>query len=445
MANKRKFSEEEQKDIQICYDSGMSINSIAKLYGVSFDTIKKVIGEGFEYRYAERKIPCPDVEKLRVLIIENKHSKKEIGEIFGVSHPVITRWLKEHNLHKSKNGLCKINTSIISLLNDKEYMESLYNQHGTVGMSEILGITDGTVGRYLEKLGIDRDKTFGYTTSSSEIEIANFLRSKFNNIITNTRKIVAPYELDIFIPEKNLAVEFNGLYWHSEKHKSYGYHYDKWLECSNKGIQLIQIWEDDWDYKKDIVKQMLLHKLSISDADRIYARNCQIVEINQNDFKSFMDSYHIQGGLPSASVKLGLLYDNSIVAAMSFTKSKDYYTLTRYATSSIVIGGFTKLLKFFENLNLTDQIVTFADLAISNGQLYQNSGFTLDCIIPPDYSYYANNRRVHKFNYRKSRFQKDESLLYEDGLTEKELAQLNKLYRIYDAGKLRYVKKLADI
>ncbi len=448
MANREKFSQEEKEYIRQQYSLGRSVNSLAVELGSSFDTVKKVVKDNFINQQncssSKKIIECPDLGLLVSMVNDPDIGIKEICENFDVSRTVIYRWIKENNLEiVRKKPPTKLDQDVYGKLSDKEWILEHYNLHGTKKLSQLLDISDGTVARYLEKFGIARDKVFSSSISELEKEIGSFISNYFT-IITNKRTIAPPYELDIFIPEKNIAIEFNGLYWHSEQNKPQSYHYDKWLACRNAGVQLIQIWEDDWEFKRELVERMLLHKFGISKLDKIYARKCNVISLTHSELNDFMAHNHIQGSPHHSSVRLGLIYEDDIVAAISFVKSKEYYTLTRYATSQIVVGGFTKLLKHFENLNLTNRIVTFADLTISNGGLYENSGFELDKILTPDYSYYVASKRVHKFNYRKDRFKNDPKLQYENNLTERELAKLNKIYRIYDAGKARYIKNLDD-
>lgn len=276
-----------------------------------------------------------------------------------------------------------------------------------------------------------------------ESDLADFIESHIP-IERSNRTLIAPLELDIYIPSKNIAIEFNGLYWHSEKFKSKNYHYDKYLACKNQGVQLIQIWEDDWNYKKDIVKLSILTKLNLSNIKSIYARKTDVnMKVKPIDAKLFYEQNHIQGFSP-ATHHIGLMYNNELVALASFkdqgTMADVRWDLVRFATSVRVPGGFSKILSHFKNYRKGD-IKSFADLTISNGSLYETNGFSLNKILDPDYSYLdkACKKRVHKFNYRKEKFAHDTSLIYDATMTETELAELNGLTRIYDAGKIRYV------
>lgn len=281
-------------------------------------------------------------------------------------------------------------------------------------------------------------RPFGYVGSRPEEDLADFVGSLGLGIETNTRKIIPPYELDIYIPEKRIAIEFNGLYWHNEDHVDKDYHYVKWRLCRDEGIQLIQIWEDDWRDKRPIVEASICNKLSLF-SESIAARKTEVIRLVPSEAKGFLDMHHIQGGV-SSSVVYGLVHRGSVVACAAFKKEKPrVYTLVRFASSTRVQGGFSKLLKHFVTNHDFSQLKTFADLTISDGSLYKTTGWIEDGFIQPDYKYVANNTRVHKFNYRRKRFETDPTLRYDPGMSESELAKLNSLKRIYDAGKIRFI------
>lgn len=278
--------------------------------------------------------------------------------------------------------------------------------------------------------------------SFMEEALSNWVKTLDVEVVKNVRDIIYPLELDFYFPKHNLAVELNGCYWHSEKYKDKNYHYNKYLACAKLGIHLIQIWEDDWLYRSSIVKSMIKTKLSLM-SNRTFARKTTLTDqVSGRTADSFLDTYHIQG-TTNATVRLGLLDESAdLVALMMLTKSQGVadWDLVRYATSNLVIGGFSKLLKAFR-ASYEGKIKSFADLSYSNGDLYFKTGFKMDKLLPPDYSYIRGRERLreHKFNYRKSRFRSDPDLLYDDTMTEKQLAALNGILRVYDAGKLRFV------
>lgn len=279
--------------------------------------------------------------------------------------------------------------------------------------------------------------------SIAEQEIFDFIASKGLLVEPSNRKLLDGQEIDIYLPEKNLGIEFNGVYWHTEKMgKDKNYHKNKWELAKNKGIHLIQIWEDEWNSNPQLVKNLLLHKLGITDPkNKVFARKTSIHEINTTEAQNFLNKNHIQG-FASASYYLGLKDQTDTLVALLALKRENVNDLNiiRYATSKTVTGGFTRLISYAEKTYLPDSFITFSDNCVSDGGLYLNNGFTADKELEPDYRYVVNGERKHKFGYRIKRFREDPNLLWGEGLTERELADLNGLDRIWDAGKIRWVK-----
>lgn len=274
-----------------------------------------------------------------------------------------------------------------------------------------------------------------YTTSQSELEIKSFLDSENILYNTNDRSLIAPYELDIVIPDHNIAIEFNGLYWHSEKFKDRLYHKIKTDLCESKGYQLLHIFEDEWVFKRSIVERMIKAKLGLL-KDRVYARKCVVKSVDTS-YNKFLEDYHIQGKCMS-SIALGLHDDNELVAVMAFRiRSKNTYELARFATSKHVIGGFSKLLKYFQKNYDWNSIITFADRRYSDGGLYVKCGFGHVDTIPPDYSYIIGNRRFHKFGFRHSSLS-NKLDNYDPSKSEHKNMFDNGFYRIYDSGKMKF-------
>lgn len=278
-------------------------------------------------------------------------------------------------------------------------------------------------------------------TSSSEQEVADFISGMFPDTQTHVRGLLGNtrQEVDIYIPSQRTAVEFHGLYYHSERFVASGKHYLKKVLASEGSIRLLQVWEDDWRDRRQLVESHIKNVLNVSDQPKIHARATEVALLTKPEAQDFLNERHLQG-FSGGNIYLGLKYRGELVAASSFKSQGEDYLLNRYATSANVRGGHSKIISFFERNYSYHQLITFADLAFSYGDLYQKTGWVEDKILPPDYSYLVNGKRVHKFNYRLKRFREDPALQYKEGLTERELAELNGLLRVYDAGKIRYVK-----
>lgn len=291
-------------------------------------------------------------------------------------------------------------------------------------------------------------------SSRPELEIYNLLLPYHPDIVRNTRTLIHPYEVDIYVPGKNIAIEFNGLYWHSEETgKGKAYHHNKYQLLKNKGIQLIQVWEDDWNRNPELMKRILAHKLHLPTTEpKIYARNTEIALLTQNEVNVFLNQHHIQGAV-DGKIRIGLvekttnIHKNLVAVAVLKTEpgsEGNQLNLLRFATSSNVPGGFSKILSHIEKTYKPHSITTFSDNTVSDGNLYKQTGFTAIAQLPPDYMYVYNRKRIHKFNFRIGRVKTNPNLKYEEGFTEKELAKLNNVSRIWDAGKIKWQKLYID-
>jgi len=249
--------------------------------------------------------------------------------------------------------------------------------------------------------------------SKQEREIGDFIKSLGFEIIENDKKIIKPFELDIVIPAKKIAIEYDGLYWQNGDQIPKDYHLKKTELCEQHGYYLIHIFEDEWLLKKDIVKSRLKHILgATSDCIRIGARECNIREISTRIKNDFLDKYHIQGA-DNSVIKLGAFYNNKLVAVMTFShgslakgrrkQNPLVWELNRFCINSgyIVSGIAGKMLSHFKNNYQWNKIYSYADRRWSQGNLYKNLGFRLDHTTKPNYWYLDGMKRIHRFNLRK--------------------------------------------
>lgn len=352
--------------------------------------------------------------------INDNMSVMDISKIINCSDATVISYLKKFNIIREDKLLP---------LKDKDWLYKKYVEcsHSTYSLADELNCCRTTISRWLNTHDIEI--ATNKPVSSLEHKVRGFLDDLDIKYIASDREQIKPLELDIFIPDKMIAIEINGLYWHSELYKSNDYHEQKRIKCADIGIRLISLYEDDLNERFDIIKRFLLNALGINNEERVFARKCSInYKPNKNMIKRFMDSYHIQG-YAANNKAISLEYNNKIVAVMLFKGN----VLTRYTTSKKVVGGFSKLLKS----SGIDEIITFVDLDTFTGDAYFKVGFEIDSYLKPDYKYVVNSMRIHKFNFRLKKFREDPNLLYEEGLTEKQLAKLNNIPRIYDSGKYR--------
>ncbi len=283
--------------------------------------------------------------------------------------------------------------------------------------------------------------------SKMEKEIVECIKGLGLGVEENNTTVLGGKELDIYIPEKQIAIEFNGLYWHSDLFKEDKYHLKKLEECEAKGIKLIQIFEDEWLNKQEIVKSRLRNILGKIE-NKIYARNCVVKELDSKTVTKFLNENHLQGSVGS-KIKLGLFYNEELVSIMTFgnlrknlgQKSKDdTFELLRFCNKLNVniIGGASKLFKYFTSNYSCVSVISYADRRWGNGELYNTLGFKYIHNSQPNYFYVKNGevKREARFKYRKD-------ILVSEGFdknkTEKQIMIDRNYFRIYDCGAMKFM------
>lgn len=295
------------------------------------------------------------------------------------------------------------------------------------------------------------------SVSKAEKEIYELLSNFYTkeNMITinkSDREILYPNELDLYIPDLKVGIEFNGLYWHSDVFRDSKYHLNKLEQSKEKGIRLIQIFEDEWHNKREIVESRLKHILSKTE-NKYYARKCYVKEINPTITKIFLDKNHIQGSVQSSNVNLGLFDKETdlLLSVMTFGKLRvslgnkfsntNEYELLRFCNklNSTVVGGANKLLKYFENKYKPKSIISYADKRWSNGGVYFQLGFEHTHDSEPNYYYVDGFERRNRFSFRKDILVSKYGC--PENMTEREFCrEVLGMNRIYDCGNMVFRK-----
>ena len=270
----------------------------------------------------------------------------------------------------------------------------------------------------------------GDSVSIKEEEMFKFIRSIYNDDIIQSYRDV--FEIDIYLPKLKLGFEFNGLYWHSDIYRDKNYHLNKLNYFKERGIRIVNIWEDDWIFKNNIIKSQISNIIGLTE-NRIFARKCNVREINDVKIsKQFLNENHIQGFV-SSTVKIGLFYQGQLVSFMSFDQfegrkkmNKNEWNLNRFCNklNISVVGGASKILKYFVNKYGPKRIISYADKDWSVGNLYKILKFEKIGETNPDYKYLIDGKKIHKSRYRKSI----------TGISESKIS----LLKIWDCGKIKY-------
>jgi hypothetical protein len=370
------------------------------------------------------KIKKINIEKYGV----DNYSKTEIFK-----EKITERWFKTMYFRLEKYGILKKVDDGYTIKcnkcdNDFKILNSLMNKR--INNNEEICLNCNPIHQSISKL---------------EKNVLEFIKDSFNGeIVENHRELKR--EIDIYLPELKLGFEFNGLYWHSELYKEPSYHLDKKNRFLESNVNLIHIWEDDWEYKQDIVKSMILNRLC-KNPNKIYARKCQIKEVNDNKIvREFLETNHIQGFIGS-KVKLGLYYNNELLSLMTFgnlrkslgqNSKEGTFELLRFCNklNTTVIGGASKLFKYFLTNYNPKEIISYSDFSRSNGNMYNQLGFSLSHLSKPNYYYIVDGVRNHRFNFRKDKLVKEG---FDSSLTEIEIMNSRGFYRIFDCGMQKWI------
>ena len=407
-----------------------------------------------------RKYPNSRLPKEVYDLVQNKEwlynqritlqkSKDKIGEELGTTGTFINKWLNYHNIPKVRynesNSLVKIK------LQDKKWLYEEYKIKNKTcqQIADELGhgCSKSLVSVWLNNHNIVADESNSYErkinkVSKEELEVVDYINSIYDGEIKQSvRSILKGKEIDIYVPEKNFAIEYNGLYTHSHKDKKY--HLEKTEGCQKQNIFLFHIFSHQWQQKQEICKSMIHNKLGLN-TNKIYARKCDIRNVDASEKNLFLNNNHIQGK-DSSTIKLGLYYSDELVSLMTFGKSRynktTQWELIRFAnkTFTSVIGGFNKLLSYFKR-NFNSNIVSYADRCYSQGNIYENNGFDLVRKNPPSYHYVDKNclNVFHRYSFQKSML-KDKLEMFNENLTEWENMVANGWRRYWDCGTLTFI------
>jgi hypothetical protein len=391
-------------------------------------------------------------------IIKEKHLER-----FGVDHPLKSDWIKSKIKETVLEKWIVDNPAKSNLIKDKKFnnrnsglTKSTLNQQpnfvsylggGLYEMKCEQGHTyEITRHLYHARVRIKGKlctvcNPIGEMTSVKEEGILNWIREIYHGEVLSRWR--DGLEIDIYLPDLKIGFEINGLYWHSEVYKKTSYHVDKSNYFKGKGIRIYHIWEDDLENRLEIVKSQIVNWIGLS-SNRIFARKCEIKEVTDSKIiREFLEQNHIQGSIRT-SLNVGLFYNSELVSLMTFDHTEGRknmldggWNLSRFCnkTNSNVVGGASKLLKYFIDRYKPTRIISFADKAWSDGALYFRLGFRLVNETEPDYKYVIDKKRVNKQRFKKSNLVAEG---FSNDLSESEIMLGRGIYKIWDCGQLKF-------
>ena len=381
-------------------------------YAIGSDSVKQKIIKNNQDKYS---VDYP----LQSADIRNK-TKQSVLEHYGVDNPAKSEIIQDKARKTRKANI------------DNKYDTTGYYTVGYAGMlygqgwyhnRERLGVTIVKFGMYSYISAEDMLKAKGYHEhhydghkSFLEYDVVDFIKSTYDGeILINKKTIIPPLELDIYIPDKKLAIEVNGLFYHSSLNGDIdkNYHFNKSKMCEDKGIRLIHIYESEWYNDRDKLESLLRIALGKVET-RIYARQCEIQQITNAEAKPFNDKGHLQNH-KQAEVTYGLFYNGELVQLMSFSKNKYNYNLradTEWSiergcpgSNNIVIGGVAKLFKHFIRDYKPTKIFSYCDFNKFDGTSYLAIGMKFDGYTGPDKYWIKDGQMIrrspNKYQYYK--------------------------------------------
>ena len=320
-----------------------------------------------------------------------------------------------------------------------DYSKSLYT-----GADNKLEITCVKHGKFLQTphnhLKGTNCPSCNASVSKPEIKLKDFIRSFYKGeIITNSKNIIPPMELDIFVPTLNLAIEFNGGYWHSERFKDKNYHLNKYNLCKSKGIRLISIWE--WEYLKDRDKIENFIKNLILEKKKLFARKLKIKEVDIKTQREFLDINHLQGYVP-CTLTLGLYKEDELVQLMTLrikSKKDKLFEIGRLATKTgfTVVGGSKRLFKHLLSFVDFETIISYNNMDKFTGDTYESLGMTYESTSIP-YGWIRNTEYLPRYQTQKSKLLKQG---FDKNLSESEIMRSEGFEKIYFTGVSKFVLK----
>lgn len=278
-----------------------------------------------------------------------------------------------------------------------------------------------------------------YNKSYPEDQIFEYitgLLSENTDILRNYKSLLRNKEVDIVIPSLKLCLEFNGLYWHSEKFRDNKYHINKYNECKSLGYDVINIWSNHWQSKKEIVESIIDVRLGKNNTS-IGARNCELREVSSEEAAFFFNTNHIQG-FAGAGIYLGLYFKGKLVQCMSFKNHGSYWEISRLATSlnKQIIGGSKRLYTNFVRDNRPSKVISYCDLSYFLGHVYETLGMTLSHVTRPGYLYCNSSGKT--LSRQQCQKHKLIRMGYDANMTEADIMKKRGYFRVFNVGNACY-------
>ena len=379
-------------------------------------------------------------DKLIKLYVDEKKNTRTIAKIFNTGKSTILDYMKLYGIKSRTSNELNNKYAKYPFLT-KELLAQLYvnEKLSTHAIGKKYNIPQIVISRLLCDYDIPRKTINDYVIlSAGEQKLADYVKSVYGGIVVRNKQLVfnnKKHEADIFLPDINVAIEYNGLRWHSDEFKKPSYHKDKFKFFADNNIRLIQIWEDWWLNNTDIVKSIVSNVIKI-DNKKLYARKLILKKISSSEIVNFLEHNHIQG-CGNSSIAYGLFDGSELIQIISFRKYKEYYEIDRIATKLYisVIGGLQKLFKAFLNEYKPSKIITYSSNDLFTGKAYERLGFKFVGYTEPRYYYFKKQSRYDRRNFQKHKLV---AKGFDINKTETKIMKENGYKKFYDSGNSKF-------
>lgn len=432
-----------KEEVEKVYEG--NVRNAAKELGVTERVMNNLIDQYHikKINSSEAKILKSDKNRPSKEELIRKYDESSITELlehYSVGYSKLMRWFQYYGIEKRSRG----ETSSIKTAKRHEQIrppysviKDQYDKFTIYDLALKYGVDKHVISNWLTDYDIDISRN----ASRVETELYRYCRSIDDSFIQNDRTLIAPLELDILSHKYKLAIEYCGVYWHSETAgKTRQYHRQKYLMCRELGYKLLTIFETD-----NIDKVKALIRTHVGSNNKIYARKTTVREINSRSANDFHNNHHLSGSV-GGSIHIGLYYSDELVMVASFIKTR-YNKNVKYECSRMtshsnytVTGGASRLFKYFFRQYHVESCVTYADLRFGEGAVYTHCGFTRQKDSNPNYFYFKGNDLFleSRVKYQKHKLPK---LLdnYNPEKSEYENMIANGYHRIWDCGNAVYL------
>ncbi len=453
----------EKKELEeLYYQQGSTISSVARHYGTNNPTVRAWLIDYDIPRKSHKQASIEANNRHRIKIKPSKEilsdlyaktSLLDLSKYFNVSQQTIYLWFEEYNIElREHSASCKAakQRQFENIRFSRDFLEEEYKKEKNIEeLAKKLNVSRSYIRNQLVDNGIKIEPTEPKWRSKAEIDLYEYLISEFpdDEWLSNDKSIINPYEIDIVNLSKNIAIEYCGLYWHSEgsNGRKQDYHRNKYIKCKEKGIKLYTIFDSD-DINK--VKSLLLKVLGKT--NKVGARKTKVIRIDSKQAMDFHRKHHLHSAI-GGSFHCGLFLNDELLLVASFAKarySKDYqYECSRITSHSdyTVVGGVSKVIKYFIKQESPESIVTFSDLRFGEGNVYIHCNFERKPDTAPNYWYSFKYTPILHSRIAFQKHKLEKKLEYFDlQKTEYENMILNGWDRIWDCGNAKYIWKNTD-